>query len=228
MMTNEQNTDAGDPLAKGKETDELDAKLDAALASVAGMECDEDAASADAAWSAFQTKLAARSTAQVGEQHDSRSQDLDNTRLRPTGTAGPRTSVWRRIKTPSTGLGWFATAQTAALAAMAFVLIPQDLTSEGASDRPDEYRVLSSDNPAVADPIGGPVRGDAVLVFDQGMTLGAINATLGKADARIVDGPMANGGYVVQIDEERLDNAIEELREEEGVLLVEILNAQGE
>jgi hypothetical protein len=189
--------------------DDEDAKLDAALASVAAMERDEDAKDADAAWQNFQAKLAAHEP----------EVDLGTQRLRPSAKPAARTSIWRRIKTPSTGLGWLATAQAAAIAAMAFVLIPA-----GTPTQPDEYQVLSSDDPAVA---AAPT-GDAVLIFEADVTSTRINATLTTIGARIVDGPMANGGYVIQIEEGVLDEAIEELRVSEGVALVETLRADAQ
>ena len=189
--------------------DDEDAKLDAALASVAAMEREEDAKDADAAWQKFQAKLAA---------HEPEI-DLGAQRLRPNAAPAARTSIWRRIKAPSTGLGWLATAQAAAIAAMAFVLVPS-----GTPSQPDEYQVLSSDDPAVA---AAPA-GDAVLIFEADVTSTRINATLTTIGARIVDGPMANGGYVIQIEEGVLDEAIEELRASEGVALVETLKADAE
>lgn len=188
-------------------TDGDDAKLDAALASVAAMEREDEPSEADAAWAKFQAKLAAREP----------EMDLSSQRLRPATTPKARTSIWRRIKAPSTGLGWLATGQAAAIAAMAFVLIPS-----GTPSQPDEYQVLSSDNPAAT---AAPT-GDAVLLFEADATSASVNKTLTSVGARIVDGPMANGGYVIEVEEGVLDEAIEQLRTREGVVLVEALGGE--
>ncbi|MEO1222459.1 MAG: hypothetical protein AAFY42_14175, partial [Pseudomonadota bacterium] len=135
-------------------------------------------------------------------------------RPRPAGKAQGRSSIWRRIRTPRTGTGWLATAQAAVIAAMAFVLIPQ-----GTPTQPDKYRTLSSDDPALA----AETSGNAVLVFDSDTSAATINQTLTDAGARIVDGPMANGGYMIQIEDTQLESVVEELRGSESVLLVEAL-----
>lgn len=203
-MANEKDMDAGDPsMANGD-----DEKLAAALASVAAMERADDDASTDAAWQNFRARLIeSASETSVGSV----------ARLRAGGGDQSRTSAWRRIRAPRTGLGWFATAQTAALAAMAFVLIPQ-----GAPEKPGEFSTLSSDEPTL---VAAP-SGNAVLMFDPAITSASINETLTGAGAKIVAGPMANGGYILHIEEGRLDSAIEELRSSEGVVLVETLSAE--
>jgi HAMP domain-containing protein len=203
-MAHEQDMKPGDPSMNDAE----DLKLKAALDHVAAMEREDDAAEADAAWKRFENKLAAR---------EAGTQDFSASRPRPTSEAQGRTSIWRRIRTPRTGVGWLATAQAAAIAAMAFVLIPQ-----GSPSQPDEYRTLSSDDPEL---VAGST-GNAVLVFDESVNLATINETLTGAGARIVDGPMANGGYMTQIDEGRLESAIEELTANDSVVLVEALVAE--
>ena len=205
-MTKEQNMNAGDPLM----SEESDEKLSAALASVKAMESAEAEPTADEAWTNFQAKLEAR---------EDEAQDLSEVRLRSNAEPQVRASAWRRIRAPRTGLGWLATAQTAALAAMAIVLIPQGTPSQS-----DEYRTLSSDDPTLAQ---APT-GDAVLLFDGNVPSAQINETLNAASARIIDGPMANGGYVIEVVEGRLDSAVETLRASEGVLLVETLKAEGQ
>jgi len=203
-MANERNMDVGDPST----ADGDDEKLAAALASVAAMERADDGASADAAWQKFQARLV---------ESDPEATDLSDVRLRPSNESQVRTSAWRRVRAPRTGLGWFATAQTAALAAIAFLLIPQ-----GTPEQSDEFRTLNANDPAF---VPRPA-GNAVLVFDPAVTSANINETLTSAGAQIVDGPMANGGYVVRIEEGRLNGVIEELRSSESVLLVETLAAE--
>ncbi len=179
------------------------------LASVLG-EIGEDEIAAsqqtnDPAWAKFKTRLAAEEDKAAQPQ------------LRPAQSRKPgegRASAWRRFRLPQTSLGWLATAQTAALAAMAAFLIPTLSTQPS-----DEYVTLSSDGEAQL-----PV-GNAVLVPQPQTTADALNTLLQSSGARIVDGPMANGGYLIALDGEKLDQGIESLSASEHVLMIQSLDA---
>lgn len=182
-----------------------------ALASAFADIADEEEAAAsgdtDAAWLGFRQRLEV--------QHGDSASDPTQARLRTPGKV--RSSVWRSLRLPKSRLGWIATAQTAALAALALMLVPgQSAQSDG------EYRTLSADTAQWAP------EGNVVLVFEPTTPEVAMREVLEAANARIVDGPMANGGYVIVIEDEKIDAAIKALRANEAVLLAETLGAGGE
>lgn len=182
--------------------------LVAALDEIAADEVAQSAAGADAAWARFKARLPENGPT-VPEDAPPQAQHLPKNR--PTGSV--RTSAWRRFRLPQTGVGWLATAQTAVLAALAFVFIPGQLEPQ-----PEEYRLLSSDVPAAQAPVG-----NVVLMLDPATSQASAWVLLSEAKARIVDGPMANGGYVLQIDADDLDDGLAKLRASEAVVLAEPL-----
>ena len=159
----------------------------------------------DRAWAKFKARL------------DSDESHAAQPGLRPAQQYRPaqgRVSAWQRLRLPQTSLGWVAPAQTAALAAMAAFLIPALSTQPD-----DEYVTLSS-----AGETQLPA-GNVVLVPEPQSSTAQLNTLLQSLDARIVDGPMANGGYLIALEDERLDAGIESLRASEHVLIVEGLEA---
>ncbi|MEM7702811.1 MAG: hypothetical protein AAF251_12800 [Pseudomonadota bacterium] len=171
---------------------------------------DEDA---DAAWTKFKARLP-ETTRSVPEGAPPQAQPLPRTRA----SSSARTSAWRRFRLPQTNVGWLATAQTAVLAALAFLFIPGQLVEEEG-----DYRMLSSDGASAALPVG-----NAVIMLDPATDLATLQQTLDEAGARIVDGPMANGGYVIALDEADVQTGLETLRASEAVVLAEPLSGEAQ
>jgi len=188
-------------------------ELAAALEDIAADEVAEDAANADAAWAKFKTRLPV-SDVSVPEGAPPQAQPLPRSRA----SAPTRTSAWRRFRLPQTNVGWLATAQTAALAAMAFLFIPGQLAQTDG-----EYRTLSSDGAIAPAPAG-----NAVVMFDPSTDLATMQQALSDAGARIVDGPMANGGYVIALEDGTLDKSLEALRSNEVVVLAQPLSTDAQ
>lgn len=179
-----------------------------ALEAIAAEEGQDSAADADAAWSAFKNRLPeARADGAARAAHE--------IRQRAKGSA--RVSLWRRLPMPQTGLGWLATAQTAALAAFAFVLVPAQLGQDN-----EDYRTLSAGSD------GQIPAGNAVLIFKPTTPEATMRQILAAANARIVDGPMANGGYVVMIAEDELFSTISALKANDAMLVAETLEGGSE
>ena len=185
--------------------------LVAALDEIAGDEIAESAAEADAAWAKFKTRLPEVSSP-VPEDAPPQAHTLPKSRA----SSPVRTSGWRRFRLPQTRVGWLATAQTAVLAALAFVLIPGQIEPQ-----PEEYRLLSSDDPAAQAPAG-----NVVVMLDPETDLATVQAILTDAKARIVDGPMSNGGYVLLIDADDLKTSLAILQASEAVVLAEPLGVE--
>lgn len=198
---------AKSPTFKAKLAQEKE--LAAALKGVAADEMAEDASDADAAWATFKARLP-EIDATVPEGAPPQAQPLPRSRA----SAPVRTSAWRRFRLPQTNVGWLATAQTAALAALAFVFIPGQLAQTDG-----EYRTLSSDAATAPTPAG-----NAVLMFDPSTDQAAMQQALNEVGARIVDGPMANGGYVIALEDNELDKSLETLRNNETVVLAQPLS----
>lgn len=178
-----------------------------ALADIADDEEVAASGSADAAWLKFRQRLEAHQRDSAG--------DLTQARLRTPGRV--RSSVWRSLRLPQTRLGWIVTSQTAALAAFAFVLVPGQFPKGNG-----EYRTLSADTGAQAP------EGNVVIVFEPTAPEAAMREILEAVNARIVDGPMANGGYVIVVEEGKMDTTINALKANEAVLLAETLGAGSE
>jgi anti-sigma factor RsiW len=87
-----------------------------------------------------------------------------------------------------------------------------------ASDDPLVYRTLGAAQSAHG---GG---GDIVVVFDAAAREADVRRILRAAEARIVDGPTATNGYVLDIAEGQQQKALVTLRGERAVLLAEPLS----
>lgn len=193
-----------------------EAELTAALDAIATDEAVRSEDDAEAAWAKFKSRLPQERAAPTDSPV--RASASPQPRSRPQArTQNPaRSSVWRRIRLPQTGVGWLAAAQTAALAALAFMVLPSQLEPQE-----EDYRLLSS-----ADPESPERAGNAVLMFAPASDQAAVQALLLETGARIVDGPMENGGYVIAIDPDRLEDGLASLQASEAVILAEPLGAE--
>jgi anti-sigma factor RsiW len=85
---------------------------------------------------------------------------------------------------------------------------------------PLEYHTLSAP--------GAPVHaaGSLVVVFDPGAPQREVAQILRRSHARIVDGPTASNGYVLEVARGELESALTHLRAEPAVVLAEPLGAE--
>jgi len=84
----------------------------------------------------------------------------------------------------------------------------------------EAYRTLAAPAPA------GRGLGQAVVVLDPGARQQDVQRILRSSGARIVDGPLASGAYVLELPAGSLGAALERLRGEPAVRLIEPLQAQ--
>lgn len=201
---------------RGKLAQESD--LEAALEAIAADEATHSAGDADAAWAKFKARLpdkpAAETSLPVAEDAPPQPHPLPLEQRQPRASGAPRTSAWRRFRLPQTGVGWLATAQTAVLAALAFAFIPGQIEPQE-----DEYRLLSSDELAAQ-----PSQGNVVIILDPTSDQATLKALLAQVDARIVDGPMENGGYVLSLEADNLEAGLVTLEASEAVVMVQPLS----
>lgn len=180
--------------------------LAAALNAIAAQEVEEVGRDNNSAWADFKNRLPDPRTEEVAPFSGS----LPN---RNRGKA--RVSSWRKFHFPQTKLGWLATVQMAALAALAFLFIPAQISQDAPA-----YTTLSS--AGVAPPTAG---GDVILVFKPSASEADIREVLGSAGAQITRGPMANGGYIVSLEEGIAGSGMQTLRRSDAVTLAEPLDA---
>ena len=105
-------------------------------------------------------------------------------------------------------LGW-------ALAAPALLLVVAIAVT--APSLQDRYHALGA---ASASP-----KGNAVVMFRPDLTEKALRQTLAAEDARIVDGPTAAGGYVLQLPPAHRDAALARLRGSADIVLAQPIDA---
>jgi anti-sigma factor RsiW len=117
---------------------------------------------------------------------------------------------------------WARLALAAQFAAIATLCVPLMLAAAG---RPAlqaaPYRALAS---AALAP---RAQGDLIVVFDPQTPLRALQETLSVPGLRIVDGPLASGGYVLQAPPAGLAAALQWLRAQRTVLKAETLDMPG-
>jgi hypothetical protein len=119
-------------------------------------------------------------------------------------------SHWRRARPWSQ---WVIAAQLAVIVALGALLLPGD---EGAAP----YRTLAARNATA------PTTGTVVVVFDPTTTESDFRRILRRADARVVDGPTQTNAYILDVPLERRKLAVQTLRAERAVVLVEQLGAE--
>ena len=132
---------------------------------------------------------------------------LDQPRAaRGKGASLPR--LWRRAPSWSR---WAMAAQLAVIVALGAALVP-------ATDGPTLYRTLGARNAAA------PTTGTLVVVFDPTTTESDLRRILRKAGVRVADGPTETNAYVLKVAAERRVEAVQALRAEPAVVLVEQLD----
>lgn len=130
-------------------------------------------------------------------------------RLRPrlaqptqAGNAGgaPRRSRWNIL------IGGFLAAQFGLIVALSWALLV-------APPAPSTYVALG----AASAPLRTP--GDAIVAFASGVDVDTMQGILNRVGAKIVDGPLATGGYVIRLDGRDVAAAVEQLRADPAVRL---------
>lgn len=117
--------------------------------------------------------------------------------------------VWRR----QVGLGWAAGgALAASLAAMVLTTLP--------TARPDNvYHALGNAPNAAA------ASANAIVLFAPETSSQAMRDALNGAGARITDGPLASGGFLVHMAPDSRDRALAQLRSKSGVVMAEPIDS---
>lgn len=161
----------------------------------------------DEAWLKFRSRIEAKGV----------SRDVAKGRQRPLPSH--RTSVWRRLPVPKTKLGWVATLQAGALAAVVLLVVPAQITQNDAQNDA-QYRTLSSGDGSASLPVG-----NAVIVFDPATDQATMQALLIQSGARIVDGPLANGGLIVAFRPDTVEAGLQSLQNNSAVMLAEPLDS---
>jgi hypothetical protein len=125
------------------------------------------------------------------------------TRGKAAGLGGPRNRAphWPR---------WIMAAELAVIVALGTALLTT-------TDGPTLYRTLG------ARTASAPTTGTLVVVFDPTTTESNIRRILRAAGVRIADGPTQANAYVLKVAVERRDQAVQALRAEPAVVLVEQL-----
>lgn len=166
----------------------------------------------DEAWLKFRSRIEAEGVSRdmAGDVASNVATGLHRERPRPA----QRTSVWRRLPLPKTKLGWVAALQAGALAAVALLVVPAQITQNDA-----QYRTLSSGDGTASLPVG-----NAVIVFDPATDQATMQVLLMQSGARIVDGPLANGGLIVAFRPDTVETGLQSLQNNSAVMLAEPLN----
>jgi hypothetical protein len=136
-------------------------------------------------------------------------------RARPAPSWRVRLSAWREALLPRPWLGWALAAQTAIAVVLAVALVSARVQI---ADATHTYRALS--RPATAEPAR------LVVAFAPQTEVAELRRVLLANGARIVDGPTAADAYILAVPPERLDAAVQQLRAEKSVLLVQSLEAK--
>ena len=88
------------------------------------------------------------------------------------------------------------------------------------TEREPAYRTLG------ALPVVAPPAGALVVVFDPSTSEAEMRRVMREADARVVDGPTRSNAYVLAVPAARREQAIETLKSERAVALVEALDPE--
>ena len=120
-----------------------------------------------------------------------------------------RVPVWRQ----RIGLGWAAGgALAASVATIAVVSLPATKTV-------DPYHVLG------ATPPPGKIEANAIVLFASDTAMQDMRGALTAAGARITDGPLASGGYMLRIEPRSRAAGLAQLRARRGVVMAEPIDA---
>lgn len=118
-------------------------------------------------------------------------------------------SRWNRL---GYGSQWLIAAQLAAIVVLGSLWLT-------GVEGPAQFRTLG------ATTASAPMTGDLVVVFDPATSESELRRILRGAGARVVDGPTDSNAYVLGVPAERRLPAIQRLRAERAVVLVEPLAA---
>jgi hypothetical protein len=110
----------------------------------------------------------------------------------------------------------------AAAGAIAASIAAVAVTSLWAPRSPAPHAVYRT----LGDPVA-PAVGELVVLFDPTLPEGQMNSALARAHARIVDGPTAQGAYVLRVPHGSREAALAALRRSPGVRLAQSLGGPG-
>lgn len=127
------------------------------------------------------------------------------------GRIRPAPPLWRR----PVPLGWAVAGPFAAAAAFALLFV--NVAPERRAE--PEYRALGSA------PNLQPA--NLVVQFEPAAKVRDMQAVLGSADARLVDGPTETGAYLLRVDQAKRDLALKRLRDSDSIALAEPIDGPG-
>jgi predicted anti-sigma-YlaC factor YlaD len=147
---------------------------------------------------------------------------LEAPRVLPNAARQPENGGRQRSGKPRARLGarkaqswtrWLLAAQLAAIVVLGTLL---------ATDTRDiaSYRTLGTSNPSAQS------RDAIAVMFDPGVTESEMHRVVLGVGARIVDGPTSTGIYVLELPEDRVDQALQALRTDRAVQLAERLGSR--
>lgn len=129
-------------------------------------------------------------------------------RTRMEATPQLRSASPMRFLRRPVAIGWAVAGQLAAAALIVAIALPARHAQTDA-----DYHVLGSATVAVP--------GNLIIQFKPDVTAGAMRAAFMRAGSRVVDGPTASGAYVLRVDGNRRDAALNQLRATPGIALAE-------
>lgn len=173
------------------------------------MRSETETNAAPANWLAVRNRL-------IEEQNLS---DLENSKARQADNAKAAKRSWfapvQDWFQKHGAVGGFAVAQMAAL--VAIFAFPSAILGTGAEQEDASYRVYA-DTPAA---ITAKDTANIIVAFNPDITEQALRDTLTDADAKIVGGPTATGGYFVQVDPAKRDNIVQKLQDNDAIIIAE-------
>lgn len=170
-------------------------------------ETETDAAPAN--WLAVRNRLIEEQN--LSDLEDSKARQADNKRPVKRSWFAPVQDWFQKHG----AVGGFAVAQMAAL--VAIFAFPSAILGTDSGEEKADYRVYS-DTPVE---MSAEDAGNVIIAFNPDITEQALRETLADAEASIVGGPTATGGYFVRVDPAKRDSIVQKLQDSDAVIIAE-------
>lgn len=164
---------------------------------------------APANWLAVRNRLIEEQN--LSDLENSKARQADNVRTAKRSWFAPVQDWFQKHG----AVGGFAVAQMAAL--VVIFAFPSAILGTGSEQEDASYRVYA-DTPAA---ISAKDAGNVIIAFNPDITEQAMRETLADAEASIVGGPTATGGYFVQVDPAKRDSIIQKLQDNDAIMIAE-------